>query len=179
MARPKTPNRAQIQDAIIERMIEGESLRSICRDPDMPSASTIFRWLDEEGDEAKAFREQYARATHARADALFDDILEIADDSRNDYVEKLRADGQTDVAFDNEHVQRSRLRVDARKWAASKLNPRKYGDDMRLRHANAEGENLRREYSDEERAVRMASIFVAARKQFPNMDWGQPAGDEE
>lgn len=159
MPRPKTPNQSEIQDSIIERMVEGESLRSICRDEGMPSASTVFRWLDEDTDEARAFREQYEQACRARAAALFDDIIEIADDGTNDYVERLRGDGEKETAFDREHVQRSRLRVDARKWVASKLDPKKYGDDLKLRHADADGEKLPIEAPA--RAVRLASILAA------------------
>ncbi len=164
MARPKTPNQAEIQDAIIERMIEGESLRSICRDEAMPSASTIFRWLEEDSDIGKAFRDQYARATAARADAIFDEILEIADDGTNDFVEKRRQDGSTETALDTEHVQRSRLRVDARKWVAAKLAPKKYGDDMRLRHADAEGGKLPDNMTSEQIAVRLASVVAGIQR---------------
>lgn len=156
--------RKAIQTAICERLIEGDSLRTICAADDMPAMSTVFRWLAEDSDEALAFSEQYARAREAQADAIFDEIIEIADDGRNDYVERLRQDGEKDTAFDAEHVQRSRLRVDARKWVASKLAPKKYGDDLRLRHANADGGRLRRDYTDEEMFVRLASMSAAAQK---------------
>ena len=36
-----------------------------------------------------------------------------------------------------EHVQRSRLRVDARKWIASKLKPKKYGDYQKHEHTGS------------------------------------------
>ena len=65
---------------ICTRMGEGESLRSICRDDAMPALSTVFRWLA--GD--NSFQEQYARAMDARATLLAEEILEIADDGRND-----------------------------------------------------------------------------------------------
>lgn len=152
--------RTKVQTSICERMIEGESLRAICSDDDMPAASTVFRWLgDDEG-----FREQYARAREAQADAIFDEILEIADDGRNDYVEKLRQDGGKDTAFDAEHVQRSRLRVDARKWVASKLAPKKYGDDLRLRHADADGGRLIDNMTSEQIAVRLASVVAGIQR---------------
>jgi len=80
----------------------------------------VYRWLDENAD----FRDQYARAREEQADKLFREIIEIADDASGDYV--TSSDGQTIV--DHENIQRSRLRVDARKWAAARLAPRKYGD---------------------------------------------------
>ncbi|WP_192878862.1 terminase small subunit protein [Sphingopyxis lindanitolerans] len=163
MARPKTLNRAKIMGAICERMIEGDSLRAICAAVDMPSVSTVFRWLSEDTVQAAELREQYARAREGQADAIFDEILQIADDGRNDYVERLRSDGEKDTVFDAEHVQRSKLRVDARKWVASKLAPKKYGDDIRLRHADAEGASIR-DWDGSSAAARLASIIAGIGK---------------
>src|SRR5260370_40206331 len=72
------------------------------------------------------FRDQYARAREEQADKLFREIIEIADDASGDYV--TTSDGKTIV--DHENIQRSRLRVDARKWAAARLAPKKYGDHI-------------------------------------------------
>jgi hypothetical protein len=69
----------------------------------------------------------FATSTRARAeqaDKLFREIIEIADDASDDYV--TTSDGKRIV--DHENIQRSRLRVDARKWAAARLAPKKYGD---------------------------------------------------
>src|SRR5260370_2842775 len=76
------------------------------------------------------FRDQYARAREEQADKLFREIIEIADDASGDYV--TTSDGKTIV--DHEHIQRSRLRVDARKWAAARLAPKKYGDRVEHDH---------------------------------------------
>ncbi len=102
---------------ICERLAEGETLRSICRDDAMPDKATVLRWL---GDKKKTdFRDQYAHAREMQADALFDEALEIADDASDDWI--TGQDGKT--VLNHEHVQRSRLRVDTRKWAAGKLAP--------------------------------------------------------
>ncbi len=69
---------------------------------------------------------QYARAREMQADALFDEALAIADDGSGDWA--VDKDGKK--TLDHEHVQRSRLRVDTRKWAAGKLAPKRYGDKM-------------------------------------------------
>lgn len=123
----KTKFTQVLADQICERLVEGESLRAICLGDDMPSASTICRWL---GDN-KAFREQYARAREAQADTLADEILDIADDATNDWMERKNADDQPiGWQLNGEHVQRSRLRIDSRKWFASKLAPKKYGDKL-------------------------------------------------
>ncbi len=63
-----------------------------------------------------------------QADALFDEALEIADDASGDWT----ADKDGKKTLDHEHVQRSRLRVDTRKWAAGKLAPKRYGDKLNL-----------------------------------------------
>ena len=110
-----------IADAICELLCEGHSLRSICLADDMPNKSTVFRWL---GVNPK-FRDQYTCAREAQADAMADDILDIADDGSNDFMGE-------DEKYNGDAVARSKLRVDARKWLASKLLPKKYGDKTLL-----------------------------------------------
>lgn len=121
----------KVADDICNRLAAGESLRGICKSDDLPEAGTVFRWLSC-GDEAfTAFREQYARAREIQADALVDEILEISDDGSNDWMERNNADGEnTGWQLNGEHVQRSRLRVDSRKWFASKVAPKRYGDKV-------------------------------------------------
>lgn len=117
----------EIGDAICERIALGESVRSICDDKAMPSMSTVFKWLRDN----EAFSQQYARAREVQADALFDDIIDIADDGRNDWMEKKNADGKNIGWQENgEALRRSQLRIDARKWMAGKLRPKKYGDKL-------------------------------------------------
>ncbi len=109
---------------ICRRLAEGETLRSVCRDQAMPDKATVLRWL---ADKTKVdFRDQYAHARDMQADALFDEALEIADDVSGDW--STDKDGKK--VLDHEHIQRSRLRVDTRKWAAGKLAPKRYGDKM-------------------------------------------------
>lgn len=114
-------------DAICAELAEGKSLRSICRDESMPCIRTVFTWMRTNPE----FLQQYARAKEESADALADEMLDIADDSARDYIK--RGDGESaETVFNSEHVQRSRLRVDTRKWIASKLKPKKYGDKLAL-----------------------------------------------
>jgi hypothetical protein len=99
---------------------KGRALRNILKDENMPSTSTFYQWLDSNTDKAK----QYARATEIRADIIFDDILSIADENTNDTFVN---DNGIEIV-NNDVIQRSRLRIDARKWVLSKLNPKKFGD---------------------------------------------------
>lgn len=110
---------------ILVRIELGESLRSILKDINMPDSVTFYKWLDSDPEKIK----RYARACELRADAIFEDILEIADDSSGD--KKYTEHGEV---MDTEFVQRSRLRVDARKWIVAKLNPKKYGDKQETTH---------------------------------------------
>ncbi len=122
---------------ICERLAEGETLRSVCRDEKMPGKTTVLRWL---GDEKNTeFRDQYAHARDMQADSLFDEALEIADATSGDWI----TDKDGKKVLDHEHVQRSRLRVDTRKWAAGKLAPKRYGD--KVQHTGDGGGPIRTE----------------------------------
>lgn len=146
----------RIKLTICERIAVGESLRSICDDSDMPAMSTIFKWLTED----TVFSEQYTRAREAQADALFDDILSIADDGRNDWIEKRNADGENIGWQENgEALRRSQLRVDARKWMASKLLPKKYGDRITQEHVGKDGGAI--EVVDSKKLARAAALILA------------------
>jgi hypothetical protein len=123
MGRPSDYN-VEIADAICERLAEGESLRSICADEGMPSKAAVFRWLGKH----KAFSDQYARAREEQAEAFADEMVAISDEQET--TVKDADGGTTMVVFDSTAVARNRLRVDTRKWVASKLKPKKYGDRM-------------------------------------------------
>lgn len=106
-----------IADMICERLADGESLRAITSDDFMPARSTIFKWLAQNTE----FADQYAHARDEQADTLADDMLAIADQYEA-FTDKI----------DVEHIQRAKLRIDTRKWIASKLKPKKYGDKQIL-----------------------------------------------
>lgn len=120
----------EIADKICEGLADGRSLRSICLDVDMPSQSMVFRWLADE--RYASFRERYARAREAQADALFDEAIDIADDGSNDWMERRREDGSVDEVVNHEHISRSKLRIETRKWMTGKLRPKVYGDKIDL-----------------------------------------------
>lgn len=114
--------------AICRRIGDGESLRAICSDDGMPDRHTVFRWLN-------AFPEfwaQYARARELQVEHWSHEILDIADETTHDTI--ATDDGERP---NNEYMQRSRLRVDTRKWLMSKLAPRVYGD--RIEHTGHGG----------------------------------------
>lgn len=101
----------ELADKICERIADGESLRAICRDDEMPNKATVFRWLASNTD----FCDQYTHARDSQADSLFDDCLAIAD-------------GKDETPSTD--MQERRLRVDTRKWMAGKLKG-KYSEKVK------------------------------------------------
>ena len=115
--RPTTYSQETVTE-ICARLAQGEPLRTICGGDDMPGLSTVYAWLAKE----PWFQEQYARAREDQADSLADDIVRIAD-------EAPPPDGETGK-IDSAWVAWQRNRIDARKWTASKMKPKKYGDKL-------------------------------------------------
>lgn len=110
---------------------EGNSLRTTLKREGMPTSTTFYEWID--SDKEKALH--YARACEKRADSIFEEILEIADESSNDILSFEIGEGIISEKVDHENIQRSRLRVDARKWMLGKMNPKKYGEKIQQEHS--------------------------------------------
>jgi len=128
-----------LADEICKRLAKGESLRGICEDEHIPCRETILRWLDD--DRHADFRLQYARAREAQADYLAEEILQIADDATNNWMVKKFGEEYVTV-YDREHADRSKMRIDARKWFASKLAPKKYGEKITQEVTGKDGDPL-------------------------------------
>jgi hypothetical protein len=118
----------EIAQVICDRLAAGESLTAICNDGGMPCTRTVARWVI--GDAGPGFTAQYREARDMGLDVLADEVLAIADDSSQDVITKTDERGRTYRGIDHEHVNRSRLRVDARKWYLCKLAPKKYGERL-------------------------------------------------
>lgn len=111
IGRPSLYN-TEIAEKICDLIARGMSLRAICSSKDMPTTSTVCLWLSKE----PSFSEQYTRAREEQADIFADEIIDIADA----------------VAPDSAEVAKAKLQIDARKWKASKLAPKKYGEKLEL-----------------------------------------------
>lgn len=118
IGRPTTYNQ-ETADKICELIARGMSLRAICASADMPAGGTVHRWLAEHQD----FQEQYARAREEQADGFADEIIDIADS----------------VAPETGEVAKAKLQIDARKWKAAKLAPKKYGDKSEIDVKSSDG----------------------------------------
>jgi hypothetical protein len=117
-------------DTICERIASGRSLVDVCKDADIPTTTTVFKWLGKNPD----FADKYARAREAQADVLFDEILAIADTPAVGKKTKITSDGKTEET-EGDMIEHRRLQVEARKWMAGKLRPKKYGDKLDIEHA--------------------------------------------
>ena len=114
----------EIFDKICVRIAEGESLRKICKDDKMPNITTVWHWLNNN----ETLDKQYTRAREEQAETFVDEILEIADDNKDDTY----LDENNKLIINQEVIARSRLRVDSRKWIASKLKPKRFGDYTKI-----------------------------------------------
>jgi hypothetical protein len=127
MAKTGRPTKysAEIADTLCELIAEGNSASAACKHVGIPM-KTMYAWLREHDD----FRNNYARARDDQADTFADQMCDIAE-------------------FD-EDVQRAKLKIDARKWVASRMKPKKWGDRQQLEHTGADGAplSIRVEYDD-------------------------------
>jgi hypothetical protein len=140
MGRPSVVTN-ELLEAILDGLIEGKSLRKICEAEDMPNRSTVLRWLDADED----FAAKYARARVMQADHMDDLILEAAEACKPDTA-----------AAD-------RVKIDAYKWRASKLNPKRYGDATLHKIADADGKKI--DPSSTEGVTRLAALAHALLQQ--------------
>jgi hypothetical protein len=108
----------KVVGTICQEIMAGKSLRTICAMEGMPAASTVYAWLRQYPE----FSDTYAHAREIQADMLAEEILEIADSDLD--------------------PNRARVMIDARKWLASKLRPKKYGDRVELDHKVEDGRGM-------------------------------------
>ena len=124
MARP-TIYSQKLADEICDWIADGGSLTSYCKQPNTPDKSTVVKWLF--SDKHEGFINQYARAREAQAEMFADQIIDIADGDEHDTI--ITEDG---IQKNREVIERSRIKIDARKWVAAKLLPKKYGDKLEI-----------------------------------------------
>lgn len=122
---------------ICSRISQGQSVVTISKQEGMPHQSTIYDWLAKYPE----FTERYAKARELQADIFAEEILEIADTGKNDWMESNDPDN-IGYKVNGEAIQRSKLRIDTRKWLAGKLRPKKYGDSINQKVTDGDGNPL-------------------------------------
>ena len=130
----------EIGDIICARLADGESLNAICKDERMPAESTVRSWAI---DTEHPISANYVRAREIGYYKMADEMLEIADDGTNDWMVRAGQDEEGSAySINGEHVSRSKLRVDTRKWLLSKALPKVFGDKVVSEHVGKDGEAL-------------------------------------
>ena len=133
MGRPSEYTEA-IADLICIRIAEGESLREIVKTEGMPDRVTIYRWLLAHKD----FRNHYTQAREDQADTYADEIIAIADEMPEVIAVTDKHGALIEHKLDGAFLQWQKNRIDARKWTAMKLKPKKYGEKVTVGGAPGE-----------------------------------------
>ncbi len=107
---------------ICDRMADGQGLRKICEDPEMPSRQSFLRWVEKD----TGRQSRYTAAREALMDWYGEEILTIAWDDSKDTIKGK--DGEPKC--NHEWINRSRLKVDTLKFLMAKLHPKRYGDKL-------------------------------------------------
>jgi hypothetical protein len=119
----------ELTEFVCTMAMMGISLKRMCEVPGMPSRTQVTRWLIDN----EIFEAKYARAKEVSAETMLDEVLEIADDGTNDYMEDSYMTGKTPgYQFNGEHIQRSKLRVETRLQLMGLLRPKKYGKKVEM-----------------------------------------------
>ena len=163
-AAPKTVGRPtayteEIASEILNRLADGEALRVICRDTGMPDERTVRRWGH---DERHPFSPRYAHAREIGLWSMADELLEIADDSRNDWMERITKSGDSIMVVNEEAIARARLRVATRQWTLAKMLPA-FGDRLSAELSGPDGAPLVEVYDKRDIARAVLDIFRAAK----------------
>lgn len=116
----------ELADEICLRVGKGQSLNKICQDDHIPCRATIYSWMQENNH----FLNNYVKAKADSADAHAEKIMELSFMEGVDEKDpKYYYDAQGNKRVD---AQLLKVQIDALKWTASKLKPKKYGSDALL-----------------------------------------------
>ena len=116
-------------DRICDLLLKGLSLAAVSRRRGMPTQTTMLKWLAAHPD----FEVRYVHARQYYAEVMFDEMIQIADDASGDWIEKVSGkNGEVFMAANLEHINRSKLRVDTRRWILARMAPLKYGDKLSI-----------------------------------------------
>lgn len=133
----------KLGEELCERMCNGEAPSVICKDPKMPTYSTVIKWTLSDDPKYEAFRIMFEEAKKIMWLYHADQMLNIADDSTNDYIDRYnKFTEETERVFDNENSQRSKLRIDTRKWLLAKMLPHVFGEKVDVSVGGRDGKPI-------------------------------------
>jgi hypothetical protein len=154
---------SEMGDRICAEMIGGEdgrpkSLATVLKLPGMPCKRTVMNWIVAHPE----FEKIYRIAQQERAEVWIEEIVDIADDRSHDYY----TDDEGRQRVDTEHINRSRLKVDTRKWIAAKMMPKLYGERVTAELTGANGGPIQTaDMTESEIARRIAFTLASGLKQ--------------
>ena len=143
---------AELAAKVLDLLAQSGSLRRVCRELGV-SRNSIIPWVV---DNTEGFGDAYARAKEHGIDTLVEETLDIADDGSNDYMETEHG-----PALNSESIQRSKVRVETRRWLAERLAPRRYGLRQGLDVTSSDGTL---QMDDTARSARVAQLVALATK---------------
>ncbi len=143
---------AELAAKVLDLLAQSGSLRRVCRELGV-SRNSIIPWVV---DNTEGFGDAYARAKEHGIDTLVEETLDIADDGSNDYMETEHG-----PALNSESIQRSKVRVETRRWLAERLAPRRYGLRQGLDVTSSDGTL---QMDDTARSARVAQLVALAAK---------------
>lgn len=149
---------------ICDRIADGVSVKDLCKDEDMPGLTGFYDWLRVYPE----FSKLYARAKQIYGNGLAEELIDIADNGTNDWMQRNDPDNPG-YDFNGEAVARTRIRLDTRKWIAGKLLPKIYGDRVFNEHTGENGGPIRFEMNPEQRAELTAKV-LSVKKIAPKAD---------
>lgn len=150
MARP-SKRTSRVEDEICRRLSEGETLRAICRDEEMPPWRSVYDWISQD----EGFAARFARAREVGADAIAEETLDIIDELPG------RTNTEHGDKVDSGYVAWQKNRAEQRLKLLAKWFPKKYGDKAALELTGADGGPV--QITDTERAAKIAAILAAAK----------------
>ena len=143
---------AELAAKVLDLLAQSGSLRRVCRELGV-SRNSIIPWVV---DNTEGFGDAYARAKEHGIDTLVEETLDIADDGSNDYMETEHG-----PALNSESIQRSKVRVETRRWLAERLAPRRYGLRQGLDVTSSDGTL---QMDETARSARVAQLVALAAK---------------
>ena len=129
----------KLADQICTRIALGNSLRKVCLADDMPDITTIIAWCREKPE----FSKQYDRACVDRGNHLAEEALEIADQTPETEPVRDKAGEVIDMKLHSAYVAWQKNRVDARRWFASKMSPKRFGDKVQTEVSGIDGSAIK------------------------------------
>lgn len=159
--RPTTYNAEIAEQICDETATTNKSLASICEQENFPAWRTVYGWLRKHAE----FAQMYAQAKEDQAERMAEEIVCISDECMIGEKVKVKSSGEIETTT-GDMVERSKLRVDARKWVAAKLLPRKYGDRNQIEFPDKDGnpQMVGGILGDTERSARLLFLLEQAEK---------------